>query len=45
MLERTPYLARQMSDFGFRQKPLGSNIVVRTKVSLPLAHSRNDFQA
>ena len=30
-----PYLARQMSDFGFWQNPRGSNTRVSTKISPP----------
>ena len=29
-----PYLARQMSDHGFRQNPQGSNTGVHAKISL-----------
>ena len=41
-----PYLARQMSDFGFRQNPKGSNTWVRTKISpFPSSHTHHYLKA
>ena len=41
-----PYLARQISDFGFRQNPQGSNIGVRTKISpSPSSLGHHDLKA